>query len=79
MKAQDNLGSWIEYDLVSILKIVLPSLHDSDGSRGSPAGAQDEVWNLHPHGGHRNIARMEHAVQVSVIEAALLNPIVCFL
>ncbi|KAL5672988.1 hypothetical protein ACJX0J_017294, partial [Zea mays] len=34
------------------------------GSGGSPAGAEDEGWHLHPHGGHRNVARVEHAVQV---------------
>ena len=43
----------------------------SEGSGGSPAGAEDEGWHLHPHGGHRDIARVEHAVQVSVISLGI--------
>jgi hypothetical protein len=56
---------------ISLLKIVLSSLDDSEGSGGSPARAQDEGWHLHPHGGHWDIARMEHAVQVSVISLGI--------
>lgn len=37
----------------------------SEGSRGSPAGAEDEGWCLHPHGGHRDVSGVEHAVPVS--------------
>jgi hypothetical protein len=55
-------------DSTFLLKVVSLLWTISEGGGGSPAGAEDEGWHLHPHGGHRDIARVEHAVQVSVIK-----------
>lgn len=58
--------NWRATGFFSCAKNCLPfSWTTSEGSGDSPAGAEDEGWHLHPDGGHRHIAGLEHAVQVS--------------